>query len=118
MGRYDEAIAVLERAVTLQEGSAETTAALATAHALAYRRPQAEALLADLERRSREAYVSPALLAQVHLGLTDHAAALERLEEAAARRTADLVWLKVHPIYDPVRGHPRFRALLERTGLS
>jgi serine/threonine-protein kinase len=118
MGRYDEAIAVLERAVTLQEGSAETTAALATAHALAYRRPQADALLADLERRSREAYVSPALLAQVHLGLTDHAAALERLEEAAARRTADLVWLKVHPIYDPVRGHPRFRALLERTGLS
>jgi len=113
MGRYDEAIAVLERAVALQEGSAETTAALATAHALAYHRPEAEALLADLERRSREVYVSPALLAQVHLGLADHAAALERLEDAAARRTADVVWLKVHPIYDPVRGHPRFRALLE-----
>jgi len=118
MGRYDEAIAALERAVTLQEGSAETTAALATAHALAYHRPEAEALLAELERRSREMYVSPALLAQVHLGLGDHAAALERLEEAAARRTADVVWLKVHPIYDPVRGHPRFRALLERTGLA
>ena len=118
MGRYDEAITALERAVTLQEGSAETTAALATAHALAYHRPEAEALLADLDRRSSEAYVSPALLAQVHLGLADHAAALERLEEAAARRTADVVWLKVHPIYDPVRGHPRFRALLELTGLA
>ena len=118
MGRYDEAIAALERAVTLQEGSAETTAALASAHALAYHRPEAEALLADLDRRSREVYVSPALLAQVHLGLMDHAAALERLEEAAARRTADVVWLKIHPIYDPVRGHPRFRALLERTGLA
>jgi serine/threonine protein kinase/tetratricopeptide (TPR) repeat protein len=117
-GRYDEAIGALERAVTLQEGSAETTAALATAHALAHHHPEAEALLADLERRSREVYVSPALLAQVHLGLADHAAALERLEEAAARRTADVVWLKVHPIYDPVRGHPRFRALLERTRLA
>jgi serine/threonine-protein kinase len=118
MGRYGEAIAALERAVTLQEGSAETTAALATAHALAYHRPEAEALLAALDQRSREVYVSPALLAQVHLGLGDHAAALERLEDAAARRTADVVWLKIHPLYDPIRGHPQFRALLERTGLA
>jgi TolB-like protein/Tfp pilus assembly protein PilF/predicted Ser/Thr protein kinase len=118
MGRYDEAITALERAVALQEGSAETTAALATAHALAHHHPEAEALLADLVRRSRETYVSPALLAQVHLGLADHATALEHLEDAAARRTADVVWLKIHPIYDPVRGHPRFRALLERTRLA
>jgi len=112
MGRYDEAIVPLERAVTLQEESAETMAALATAHALAYHRAHAEALLADLERRGKESYVSPALLAQIHLGLGDHAAALERLEEAAERRAADVVWLKVHPIYDAIRGHPRFRALL------
>ena len=112
MGRYDEAIASLERAVTLQENSAETMAALATANALAYHRAHAEALLADLVRRAREAYVSPALLAQIHLGLGNHEAALERLEQAAEQRSADLVWLKVHPIYDPIRGHPRFRALL------
>ena len=112
MGRYDDAIPPLERAVLLQEESAETMAALATANALAYRRAHAEALLADLERRARESYVSPALLAQIHLGLGNHEAALQRLEEATDRRSADLVWLKVHPIYDPIRGHPRFRALL------
>jgi len=112
MGRYDDAIPQLERAVTLQEESAETVAALATAHALAYHRAHAEALLADLERRARESYVSPALLAQIHIGLGDPEAALERLDEAAERRSADLVWLKVHPIYDAIRGHPRFRALL------
>jgi len=118
MGRYDEAIPELEQAVGLQGGSAETTAALATAHALAYHRAEAEALLAELERRAAQSFVSPALLAQVHLGLGDHAPALTRLEEAAARRTADVVWLKVHPIYDCVRGHPRFRALLEGIGLG
>jgi serine/threonine-protein kinase len=112
MGRYDEALAPLERAVTLQESSAETMAALATAHALAYHRAHAEALLADLERHAKDSYVSPALLAQIQLGLGNHEAALERLEEAAERRSADLVWLKVHPIYDAIRGHPRFRALL------
>ncbi len=112
MGRYDEAAATLRHAVTLQEGSPETVAALATAHALAYERASAEGILADLERRTRGEYVSPALLAQIHLGLGAHEAALERLEEAAALRAADLVWLKVHPIYDCIRGHPRFRALL------
>ena len=112
MGRYDEAVASLQRAFTLQEESTETMAALATAHALAWQRAHAEALLADLERRSAESYVSPALIAQVHLGLGDDDTALERLDEAAALRAADMVWLKVHPIYDHIRGHPRFRALL------
>ncbi|HXY69278.1 MAG TPA: protein kinase [Gemmatimonadales bacterium] len=118
MGRYDEATAPLERAVSLQGSSAETMAALATAHALGYRRAEAEVLLADLERRARESYVSPALLAQVQLALGDQAAALDRLEQAAERRAADVVWLKVHPIYDPIRGHPRFRKLLETTKLG
>ena len=118
MGRYDEAIPELEQAVGLQGGSAETTAALATAHALAFHRGEAEALLAELERRAALSFVSPALLAQVHLGLGDHAPALARLEEAAARHAADVVWLKVHPIYDCVRGHPRFRELLKGIGLG
>ncbi len=118
MGRYDEAIAALEKAVTLQGGSAETEAALATAHALAYHRDVAERRLGELEARARGSYVSPALLAQIHLGLGNHEAALERLEEAAALRAADVVWLKIHPIYDAVRGHPRFRALLAQLNLA
>ncbi len=118
MGQCDDAIAPLERAVTLQEESPETVAALATAHALAYHRAHAEAGLADLERLAKESYVSPALLAQIHLGLGNHEAALERLEEAGERRAADVVWLKVHPIYDTIRGHPRFRALLRTIHLK
>jgi TolB-like protein/Tfp pilus assembly protein PilF len=118
MGRHEAAIAALERAVALQGGSAETEAALATAHALAYHRDDAEQRLAELQDRARGGYVSPALLAQIHLGLHDHEAALERLEEAAALRAADLVWLKIHPIYDCVRGHPRFRALLTQLNLG
>jgi len=117
-GRYDDAIPELEQAVELQGGSAETTAALATAHALAYHGGEADALLAGLEERAQESYVSPALLAQVHLGMGDRERALDRLEEAAEKRTADVVWLKVHPIYDRVRGHPRYRVLLERLGLG
>ena len=117
-GRYDEAVEALERATTLQGGSAEVTAGLACAMALAYRHSEAEALLATLERRAGEAYVSPALIAQVRLTLNDVSTALGLLERAAEIRAADLAWLKIHPIYDRIRGHPRFRALLERIGLA
>ena len=118
MGNYDEGIAALQRAVKLQGGSAETEAALATAHALAYHRAEAERILAALEQRAGGTFVSPALISQIDIGLGNHEAALERLEEAAALRAADLVWLKIHPIYDLVRGHPRFRALLSQLNLG
>ena len=112
MGRHDDAVPELERAVSLQGGTAETIAALATAHALAHHGEAAEGLLAELRDRSVRTYVSPALLAQVLLALGDQETALQRLDEAAAGRAADLVWLKVHPLYDWVRGHPRVRTLL------
>jgi serine/threonine-protein kinase len=118
LGRYDDAIASLTRAVALQGGSAETEAVLATAHAFAYHREAAEKILGELEERSRAGYVSPALLAQVHIGLGNPDAALARLEEAAELRAADVVWLKIHPVYDCVRGHPRFRALLAQLNLG
>jgi len=118
MGNYDEGIVALQRAVKLQGGSAETEAALATAHALAYHRAEAERILGALEQRAGGTFVSPALISQIHIGLGNHEAALERLEEAAALRAADLVWLKIHPIYDLVRGHPRFRALLSQLNLA
>jgi serine/threonine-protein kinase len=118
LGQYDEAVQVLERAIALSERSPETVAALARAHAVAGHRADAEALLEGLLRRSGEGYVSPALLADVHLGLGDHEAGLGCLEQAAMGRAADLAWIKVRPVYDVVREHPRFRALLVKTGLT
>jgi hypothetical protein len=39
------------------------------------------------------------------------------MEEALAERRGWLAYLRVHPIVDPVRAHPRFKALLERMKL-
>jgi hypothetical protein len=33
-------------------------------------------------------------------------------------RASDLIWIGVRPNFDPLRGDPRFRAALERVGLS
>ena len=54
----------------------------------------------------------------MHLGLGDRDQGLAWLQKAALGRAADLVWIKVRPVYDDVREDPRFRALLTRTSLA
>jgi TolB-like protein/Flp pilus assembly protein TadD len=108
----------LARAVSLSGRSVETIAGLAYAQALAGHRAEALAGLDELTHRRADAYVSPARIAQIHLGLGDRPQALVWLERAVDQQCTDAAWLGVHPMFDELRGEPRFLALLDRTGLS
>ena len=110
----DEAIAELEKAVELTARSPEVVAALGHAHASIGDQDRARALLGELIERSRERYVSPVLLSQVHVGLGDPDSAFECLEEAFSIRSADLIWLKARPVFDPFRNDSRFGDLCAR----
>ena len=52
--------------------------------------------------------------ALVHLGLGEYEDAIARLEESADERHAGVVYLWLWPHWEPLRGHPRFQALIER----
>ena len=56
--------------------------------------------------------------AVVYVGLGDHEQALRALETSAERRELPLSGLGVHPLWDPLRGEARFKALLDRIGLG
>ncbi|MEJ2504524.1 MAG: hypothetical protein P8177_14650 [Gemmatimonadota bacterium] len=77
-----------------------------------------ESDLDTLEARTAAGYVSPVHLAQVRIGLGETGPALDRLEDAVEARASELAWLAVRPVFDPLRGEPRFRALLEAVGLD
>jgi len=117
-GQLNDAIAAFHRAAELTGGSLEVESALAHALALAGRGGEAETKLVELQERAAERHVSPVLLGQVWTGLGETTQALSELERAADQRDALLIWLKVRPAFDPLRGQPRFQALLDRLGLA
>jgi hypothetical protein len=53
-----------------------------------------------------------------YLGLGENEQAFAWLEEAYKERSNMLQFVKVHPLFDPLRGDPRFADLVHRVGLG
>ena len=115
-GMHREALLAFDRATELG-GSLIVTATAGYTLAASGRRAEARATLDHLKARAVQAYVPPSNLALVHLGLSEHDAALDRLEEAVQARDILLIFLTVEPRWAALSHHPRFRAVLAKVGL-
>ena len=115
---YKEAIAVFQKAIASSENDSETMAALAHTYAVSGNRAEAERILAELVEMSKRIYVSPYSIARIHTGLGNKREALEWLDEACEQRHGILTYLKVEPVFDPLREDPGFVKLLNRMGLG
>jgi serine/threonine-protein kinase len=114
---FAEAERVLREAITLRGAGPYALATLAYVLARCGQRDEAMSLLRGLEQRAETGYVSPVAFATVYLGLNDRSQALDWMERARDERRGWLVYLRVNPIFDPVRGTPRFEQLVEEVGL-
>src|SRR2546423_268777 len=81
------------------------------------RRGEAEGLLAELEARARDHYVSPVAFCIAHLGLRNVDRVFQWLERAYQDRRGWLTYLKVDPMLDAVKDDPRFAEFLRRMKL-
>lgn len=81
------------------------------------RRAEATRLLADMIRASRSRYIRPDAVAAVYVRLGDVNNAFGWLDSAFVARSAYLLSLKADRMWDPIRGDPRFAALVQRIGL-
>jgi serine/threonine-protein kinase len=70
-----------------------------------------------LNSRREKAYLSPYWISLVHLGLGEIDQALDRLEEGFGERAAYMNAISMYFHFDPVRGHPRFQAILRKMNL-
>jgi len=117
-GMYDQAIEAFQKARTFDEGNTWITAGLGHAYALAGKKNEAQKVLDELERLSKQKYVPSDNIALVCLGLGRKDLMFEYLEKAYQERCVGLSWLKADPIFDSLRSDPGFIALLKRIGLE
>lgn len=96
---------------------APTIAALGYVHGMRGSRALAREALDSLVALERRQYVSAYAFALVHAALGDRDAAFAALNRAVDERTHWVVWLVRDKRWDPIRGDPRFAALLRRTGV-
>lgn len=116
VGRYPEAIAALTDAVDRSGREASIRAELGRTYAAAGQTNQARAILAELEavRGQPNVYIAPQDLAYIRLALDEPGIALALLDEAMKESASRLVFLRVDPRVDALRGDPRFEALQSR----
>jgi serine/threonine-protein kinase len=86
-------------------------------HAHAGRSEQAKGLLRQLENPPGNLQPPTYQIAILQLGLGDFDAMFRSLEHACDACNFGITWLKVDPIWDPVREDPRFNLLLKRMNL-
>jgi len=117
-GLYPQAIEMLLKGRSLAGDVPFILGALGQAYALDGREPEARATLARLDELACERYVPSSTFAVVHCGLGERDRALDWLERGCRRAEVTLPALGVHPVYDPLRGDPRFTAILKQMGLA
>ena len=111
MGDFNGA---LETLLSRQVGNPGKNPMVGVAHAMAGHAVEAREVLDFLLERRQERYVPGTMIASIYAGLGESDAAFEWLERAYEERDYFLVWLKVDPMYDPLRDDPRLANLLQR----
>jgi len=119
-GVYQEAIAEMERALTISPDNVEALHSLGYVYAIAGRKVEALKVLERLIGLSQQKYVPPFSRALIYTGLGDEDQAMQWLERVYEERSPYLSYLgfNEHPVWDPLRGDPRFQDLLRRMGLQ
>jgi tetratricopeptide (TPR) repeat protein len=117
-GRHPEALEALRQAVPLSGNGPRYLAGLGHCCAVAEEAEQARALLSELEKLSKQRYVSAYDFAVVYAGLGESESVFGWLEKAYEERSTWLALVNVDPRFDPFHSDPRFQQLLTRLGLA
>jgi hypothetical protein len=91
---------------------------LGYAYGLAGKNRAALEVLHRMEELSKRCYVSSYDRAVLHTGLGEKDDALRCLRQALKERSPRVIWLKVEPTFDRLRGDRHFENMVLRLGLE
>jgi TolB-like protein/Flp pilus assembly protein TadD len=112
-GKLNDAIAEYQKAFELNNDPF-SLAMLGQAYARQRKTNEARNVLARLREEAKSRYVSPYALAVVLTALGDKTHAIDELERGYDEGGFYISLIKVNPLFDDLRGDPRFEALVHK----
>ena len=116
-GMYDQAVAEMRKSMELGVSLGGALGRIGYAYARAGERDEAQKVLAQLEQRAEQSYISPYTLAAIYAALGDRDKAFSLLQKAVDEGAAGQSFMKVDPAFDNLHPDPRFAELMRRLGL-
>jgi len=108
----------LEQIAQMPDGEGEHKALRAWVLSMAGERDAAARVAREAVGRSAKDPIRPGILAALYWMLGDRDRAFTLLDQAYAERDWTMRELKVNPMFDPMRGDPRFVRLLKKLNLG
>lgn len=117
-GEFESAIAICEKVLEACGPNPHLLGATALVSGLLANRQRVEGIRRQLIDLSCLSYDFKLAHAWTHLGLGENEACLDWLEKAVNEREPLIVEFQPKPLYDAIRDHPRFQALLSTMHLA
>ena len=114
---YEDAIREAQKAIATSDSGLEYVATLAYVRGMAGQNAEAEGILKHLLGLSKVQFVSPSLIGVVYIAVGDKEQALLWLNRAIDSYDPAMEYINEDPMFDPLRGDPRFAALVKKVGL-
>jgi tetratricopeptide (TPR) repeat protein len=114
LGRHEEAVSSYKKFLSFLEGksSAISNGVAGWVFARAGLRKEALKQL-DIVAGPGAAYCDPIYIGMIHMGLGDKDRAMEYFYKSYQEHSLEIVFLKRAPVFDPMRGDPRFEKLIQ-----
>jgi tetratricopeptide (TPR) repeat protein len=117
-GSYKEAIEHYKTGLAFSGGAIFASARLAHAYGASGNRREAERILDELLRLSKQRYILAVYVASIYEALGDDNHLMEWVENAYQERSNYLIYLRTEPSFDKMRFDPRFIRVLRQVGLE
>jgi tetratricopeptide (TPR) repeat protein len=118
-GKPDEGIGACETTLQIPGGrSAMTLGIVGASYALVGQISKAQKLLGELRELSEKTYVPPMAIAWIYGAFGDAESAYDWMEKAVDEHDGLVAFLSDHAMFDSIRSHPRYHALLRKMNLE
>jgi len=116
--KQEDAIRAFETAAQLTGRNLYTLGSLGWAYARSGRINKARQLLKELVELAGRTYVAASAIGRIYLGLGEIDRALEWFEKAIEDCDGTMINFHLAPLYDELRSHARYHALLRKMNLE